>query len=132
MPPDGKGPGRPVKHYAYTQEECENAPVKGDSVQDANLALKLIKGFCGKSIEEGEPPRGKDYQLLYVVIVQVYGTHRDVTHYRPTYHKFAGCPLNVIEDMMDVYAAIKKMIRELRKDYLADKAAKAAKREAAK
>ena len=32
MPPDGKGPGRPMKHYAYTQEECEDAPVKGDSV----------------------------------------------------------------------------------------------------
>lgn len=69
---------------------------------------------------------------MYVIAVQIYGTHRNVTHYRATDRKFNGCPLNVIEDMMAIYAAIKRALRDCRKGYLADKAAKAAKREAAK
>lgn len=131
MPPDGKEPGRPVQRYAYTQKECDDAPVKGDSVQDANLALRIIKGFCGDSIKESMPPRGKEYQPLYVIAVQIYGTHRDVTHYRTTYHKFNGCPLNVIEDMMDIYATVKRSLRDCRKDYLDAKAEKKARKASA-
>jgi hypothetical protein len=111
MPPENGM--REVKRFAYTLEESRETPesVRGDSLQDANHALEIVKKFSGASITEGMPPRGDGYTPMYVVQVQVSGTHKKHSHYRSAYHKFDGCPLNVIADMMDIYGNIRKVLR---------------------
>ena len=50
---------------------------------------------------------------MYIIQIKVFDTHKTHARYAVSYQKFNGCPLNVIEDMMKIYARIKKNLREL-------------------
>ena len=114
MPPENGM--REVKRFAYTLEESKETPesVRGDSLQDANHALDIVKQITGASIIEGVPPKGGAYTPMYVIQIQVSGTHKKHSHYRTEYHKFNGCPLNVIADMMDIYAEVRSILKGAR------------------
>lgn len=114
MPQEGMY--REVKRFAYTQEESNDLN-GGDSVRDANQALKIVKQITGYSITVGMPPRGKEYQPLYVIQIQVSNTHKMYSSYRVAYRKFNGCPVVASEDMMEIHAAIKKVLRNAMADY---------------
>lgn len=123
MPPeettDRKGRivrSRPVKTFAYVRRETEGERVD-DTVQSANHALQIVRRICGDAITEGEPPKGEGHTPLFTVQLQVSNTHRRVSSYRAAYRKMEGkCPLPVIEMMMDVYHAIKRVLRAARED----------------
>lgn len=116
---------RQLLRYAYTHEEAA-AENRTDSVLDANHALDIAHRLCGDAIREGEPPREQGYTPLYVVQLQISDTHRKHSSYRCAYRKFDGCPMHAIEDMMEIYAAIKRVLRSARAE---SKKAKAAKKE---
>ena len=44
------------------------------------------------------------------------GPRQKITRYRTGYHKFDGCPLAAIGYMMDIYAAIRKILKNSRKE----------------
>lgn len=113
MPP--KDGYREIARYAYTKEETIESE-RTDSVQDANHALQIVKKLCGEAIREGEPPRGKEYQDLWVIQLQVTRTHKKSSNYRVAYHKHNGCQLVAIEDMMEIYAAINECCEMPSKD----------------
>lgn len=118
---------RPVKVFAYVRREAEGERVD-DSVQSANHALQIVRRLCGDAIEEGEPPKGEGHTPLFTVQIQVSNTHRHVSSYRAAYQKLDGkCPLPVIGMMMDIYHAIKRVMRQARDGLRAEKAAKKAK-----
>lgn len=124
MPPedsaDEKGRlvrSRPVRTFAYVRRESDGERVD-DSVQSANHALQIVRRICGDAITEGEPPKGEGHTPLFTVQLQVSNTHRRVSSYRAAYRKLEGkTPLAVIKMMMDIYHAIKRVLRSAR-EYL--------------
>lgn len=108
---------REVKRYAYRQKEGPNAVNPGDSLRDANHALEIIKQIIGDGIIESTPPRGPDYLPLFLIQLQVSNSHKMYSSYRLDYRKLNGCPLNVIADMMDIHATIRRVLRRGLEDY---------------
>lgn len=115
MPQDERG--RRVKLYAYTAESPNG---RGDRVQDANLALEIVKSVSGPAedakegddyIIEAHPPRGKEYQRLFEIVVTVENTHKEVSRQTADYHRFDGCPACVSKEMMGIYAMVRKVLR---------------------
>lgn len=111
---------RPVRMFAHTREEAEEEN-RADTVRDANHALQIVKRLCGGTIAEGEPPRENVIQL-WTIQLQVSGTRRAHSCYRVAYHKFNGCPLPHVSLMMEIYHAIKRVLRECREDYRREQA----------
>ena len=66
---------------------------------------------------------------MWIVQISVIGTRQKITRYRTGYHKFAGCPLAAIGYMMDIYEAIRRILKrsrnELREERKASKDNKA-------
>ena len=120
---------RPLRLHAYTREEAD-AENRADTVRDANHALQIVKRLCGGdgAIAEGRPPAGA--RLMWTVQIQISGTRRGRTNGRAAYHKESGCRLVDIDYMMEIYHAVKRVLRECRVDYRREREAKRAKREA--
>ena len=53
---------------------------------------------------------------MWIGQISVLGTRQKITHYRTGYHKFDGCPLEAIGYMMDIHAAIRKILKSSRKE----------------
>lgn len=115
MPP--KGNKREVKRFVWSHAES-NEDNRHDGVYDANHALLIVQKLTKDSTAyiQGEAPVNKDHQWLWLVSIQVSNTHRDHASYKVDYHKFPGCPLVCIEDMMQIYGGFRKLIRESVKD----------------
>ena len=114
--------GRPVQLYAYTREEADEER-RADSVRDCNHALAIVRRLVGGNIVEGRAPTG-DVRRLWTVQLQVSNTRRGHSSYRAAYHKEAGCPLPQIDYMMEIYHAVKRVLRECRDDMRREKEAK--------
>lgn len=124
MPLEPGEHSRAVNLYAYQREEL---PGEGgdDSVQCANHAMEIIDRLTGSDVIIKErPPCGGDYRPLWQVEIQTMNVHRNTAIYRADYHKFPGCPMNAIELMMAVYAAVRRVLKEARMDMRARKAKK--------
>ena len=129
LPPFPEAPSvRPVRMFAHTREEADEEN-RADTVRDANHALQIVKRLCGGVITEGEPPR-ENVVSLWTIQLQVSGTRRAHSCYRVAYHKFNGCPLPHIDMMMEIYHAVKRVLRECREDYRRAKDEKKARRKA--
>ncbi len=117
MPPKWHGLRRyrDVEVFAYCREEREGE-LGDDSIQSANHALRLVKIVTGRNITEGEPPRTEGHTPMYVIEIQVTEVHRDTASYRVKYQKFDGCPLHVIKNMMEIHAAVKRVVRRIHKE----------------
>ena len=112
---------RPLRLFAYTREEAA-AENRADTVRDANHALQIVGRLCGGegAITEGRPPEGA--KLMWTVQIQISGTRRGHSSYRAAYHKESGCRLVDIDFMMEIYHAVKRVLRECREDYRRAKA----------
>lgn len=133
MPPDELG-RRKAQLYAYTRESGDG---RGDRVQDANVALSIIKELALPD-ENGEvaiidamPPRGEEYQPLWEIFITVENTHKDISRQTADYRKFDGCPVSASIAMMDIYAEVRRALRKGLNGYRKMKAAKKAKAGAA-
>jgi hypothetical protein len=117
MPWKRQGPRRirDVDIFAYCREERPGEHGDG-SVQSANHALHLVKIVTSRNMIEAEPPRTPDHEPMFLIEIQVFGVHRDTASYRVAYQKFAGCPMHIIEYMMDYYARIKRVVRKVNKE----------------
>ena len=120
LPPEPGADVRDTNLYAYLREELPGEG-DGDRVSDANHALGIVKKLGGKLILDGVPPRGVGYSPLWQVEIQISDTHKNSSKYRARYHKENGCPLNAIAYMMEVYGAVKKVLREALNDMRARK-----------
>lgn len=103
--------------FCYSREEFEGEGGE-DSVQVANHTLQIVDKLTegGGTITKGEPPRGAEYQPLWRVEIQVVSAHRVTASYRADYRKEPGCPTNAVGLMMDVYRAVKRVMKAARKD----------------
>lgn len=99
---------RDVDIFAYCREERPGEHGDG-SVQSANHALRLVKIITSRD-------RTPDHEPMFLIEIQVFGVHRDTASYRVAYQKFAGCPMHIIEYMMDYYARIKRVVRNVNKE----------------
>lgn len=127
---DGRRRIRPIRVFAYTRVESDGER-RDDSVQSSNHALQIVRRICGDAITEGEPPNDGVCMRLFTVQMQVCDTHRKVSSYRVAYKRLAGnCPAPCSEMMMDIYHAIKRVMREARDDLKARRAAQVAVRKA--
>lgn len=97
--------------YAYPLNERGDA----DTVRDANHALDIVRklaGDGGQYFKEGTPP--KDARRLFSVWMQISNTHKGTSRYHADYQRLPGCPQSVAGAMMDIYRAIKSVLRESR------------------
>ena len=65
---------------------------------------------------------------MWTVQIQISGTRRGHSSYRAAYHKEDGCRLCDIDFMMEIYHAVKRVLRECREDYRREREAKRARR----
>lgn len=114
---------RPIRIFAYVRPESDGERLD-DSVQSSNHALQIVRKLCGDAITDGEPPNDGVCARLFTVQLQVSNTHRRTSSYRVAYRRLGNCPLPCIEMMMDIYRAIKRVIRSARDDLRAERAAK--------
>ena len=126
-PADAKGI-RSIVPYVYTSQDERETP---SEVRDANHAREIVCHLCvpGAVFVDAKPPRGEGYDPMLIVQVSVLGTRQKITRYRTGYHKFDGCPLAAIGYMMDIHAAIRRILKrsrnELREERKASKDNKA-------
>lgn len=106
---------REIVPYVYTSTDSRETP---SEVRDANHAREIVKRLCVPEsvFVDAEPPRGEGYDPMWIVQISVLGTRQKVTRYRTGYHKFDGCPLAAIGYMMDIHAAIRKILKNSRKE----------------
>ena len=114
QPADANGI-RSIVPYVYTMEDDRATP---SEVRDANHAREIVCHLCvpGAVFVDAKPPRGDGYEPMWIVQISVLGTRQKITRYRTGYHKFDGCPLAAIGYMMDIYAAIRKILKNSRKE----------------
>lgn len=111
MPPDAEGT-REVRLFASVGSHDERSD--DTDVRDANHAVEIVRSLCGDGISEGAPPKGA--ARLWVVTIRVDGSRRGRSSYRCEYRRFAGCPLNCVGEMMDVYRELKRLLRRAGKE----------------
>lgn len=113
-PADANGV-REIVPYVYTSQDCRATP---SEVRDANHAREIVRRLCVPEsvFVDAEPPRGTGYDPMWIVQVSVLGTRQKITRYRTGYHKFDGCPLAAIGYMMDIHAAIRRILKSSRKE----------------
>ena len=114
QPADANGI-RAIVPYVYTSTDSRETP---SEVRDANHAREIVRRLCipESVFVDAEPPRGEGYDPMWIVQISVLGTRQKVTRYRTGYHKFDGCPLAAIGYMMDIHAAIRKILKNSRKE----------------
>lgn len=106
---------REIVPYVYTSQDDRETP---SEVRDANHAREIVKRLCipESVFVDSEPPRGDGYDPMWIVQISVLGTRQKITRYRTGYHKYDGCPLAAIGYMMDIHAAIRKILKNSRKE----------------
>lgn len=121
-PADANGV-REIVPYVYTSQGCRATP---SEVRDANHAREIVRRLCvpDSVFVDAEPPRSSGHDPMWIVQVSVLGTRQKITRYRVAYHKFDGCPLSAIGWMMDIYHAIKRILKSSRKELEAERNAK--------
>ena len=114
---------RSIVPYVYTSADERETP---SEVRDANHAREIVRRLCipESVFVDAEPPRGDGYDPMWIVQISVLGTRQKVTRYRTGYHKFDGCPLAAIGYMMDIHAAIRKILKNSRKELEKERKAK--------
>ncbi len=114
QPADANGI-REIVPYVYTSADSRETP---SEVRDANHAREIVRRLCipESVFVDAEPPRGEGYDPMWIVQVSVLNTRNKITTYRTGYHKYDGCPLAAIGYMMDIYAAIRKILKNSRKE----------------
>lgn len=114
-PPDAKG-ARPVVLYSYMKEE-ETPRFPECEMRDARHAAHIVKTLCSRDkMVDGEPPRKGDVFPLWEVALRVSGTRAGTSRYAVSYSRRNGCPLNATGLMMDIYHAVKRILRRARKE----------------
>ena len=102
---------REIKMYCYASED--RRPTSSE-VRDARMAHDLVRrlteGDDGFFID-ATPPRGHGYSPMWIVQISVANSRRGTAGYRVGYHKYNGCPLAAIDYMMEIYRAIKRIIK---------------------
>ena len=135
MPPEQGGCA--VQLFSYTRTEVDGE-TKDDSVQSSNHALQIVDSLCRNDknhqdgaavIKKGEPPRTPGHTPLWIIQIQVRNTHKGVSSYHADFSKFAGCPNDCAEYMMDIFGTVKGVLRRARNDLRARRAEKKAKKE---
>lgn len=106
---------RSIVPYVYTSTDSRETP---SEVRDANHAREIVRRLCipESVFVDAEPPREKGYDPMWIVQVSVLNTRNKITTYRTGYHKYDGCPLAVIGYMMDIHAAIRKILKNSRRE----------------
>lgn len=106
---------REIVPYVYTSTDDRETP---SEVRDANHAREIVCHLCipESVFVDAEPPRGDGYDPMWIVQISVLGTRQKITRYRTGYHKYDGCPLAAIGYMMDIHAAIRKILKNSRKE----------------
>ena len=106
---------REIVPYVYTSQDERETP---SEVRDANHAREIVCHLCipESVFVDAEPPRGDGYDPMWIVQISVLGTRQKITRYRTCYHKYDGCPLAAIGYMMDIHAAIRKILKNSRKE----------------
>ena len=113
-PPDANV-ARPVILYAYTREE-EAPRFPECELRDARHALSIVKSLCSRDrMTDGEPPRSGDVMPLWEVSLRVCETRAGTSRYAVSYSRRNGCPLNATGLMMDIYHAIKRILKKARR-----------------
>ena len=114
QPADANGI-REIVPYVYTSQDSRETH---SEVRDANHAREIVRRLClpDSVFVDAEPPRGDGYDPMWIVQISVLGTRQKVTRYRTGYHKYDGCPLAAIGYMMDIHAAIRKILKNSRKE----------------
>lgn len=115
MPPDGHGM-REVRLFAYSVRD-EGAT--DTDLRDGNHSREIISRICGDGITAGVPP--KEAWTLWRVFIRVGKSRRGAAVYSCDYRKFLGCPLSCAAEMMDVYAEIKRVLRNAKKELQQEK-----------
>lgn len=114
-------PDRHVQLYAYTREESFGGESRCDnSVRSANHALEIVDRLCvkdesGQAIVRGRPPA--DCPPLWFIGIRVSNARKLHSCYQADYHKEPGCPNVAAEYMMEIYGAVKKVLRGARGAY---------------
>lgn len=121
---------RDVQKFAYLREEVPGES-GGDGVRDANHAHEILRLISRGPIVGSEPPRTPGHDSLFLVEIQVLGSRRTKSSYRCAYQRFNGCPAEVSEDMMNIFAAIKRVVRNCYKAIRQDEKARRARRSVA-
>lgn len=113
-PADADG-NRAIVPYVYTSADERETP---SEVRDANHAREIVRRLCVPEsvFVDAEPPRSEGYDPMWIVQVSVLNTRNKITTYRTGYHKYNGCPLAAIGYMMDIHAAIRKILKNSRKE----------------
>ena len=106
---------REIVPYVYTSTDSRETP---SEVRDANHAREIVRRLCVPEsvFVDSEPPREKGYDPMWIVQISVLGTRQKITRYRTGYHKYDGCPLSAIGFMMDIHAAIRRILKSSRKE----------------
>ena len=106
---------REIVPYVYTSTDDRETP---SEVRDANHAREIVRRLCipESVFVDSEPPREKGYDPMWIVQISVLGTRQKITRYRTGYHKYDGCPLAAIGYMMDIHAAIRRILKSSRKE----------------
>lgn len=118
LPPDGKGFRRFAMH-CYTEEEPDTDLAGG--VRDHNHAEDIVNALTaregsgdGSFIAKGRAPKGA--QALWNIWMRVSSTRRGVSKYQLDYHKFPGCPVAASEEMMEIFALLRRHIKRAQRD----------------
>ena len=106
---------REIRPFVYTMSDGRETP---SEVRDANHAKQIVENLTTKDsvFIAGEPPRTPARDTMWVVQISVLATRHKFTHYRIGYKKFNGCPLSAIGWMMEIYHAIKRILKSSRKE----------------
>jgi len=97
--------GYHIRRYAYSPNEVGSGKVR-DAIYVNQLINRLTGGTGETSWVEGEPPVGM--MRLFDVLVDVQNHKKTDARYKVDYRKYTGCPLAVVADGMEIYAAIRK------------------------
>ena len=91
---------REIRPFVYTMSDGRETP---SEVRDANHAKQIVENLTTRD-------------TMWVVQISVLATRHKFTHYRIGYKKFNGCPLSAIGWMMEIYHAIKRILKSSRKE----------------
>ena len=105
-PPEPGSDRYTTKMYLYVDESEQGR------VFDANEALLGIRGALARGlegVEEGAPP--PEYTRLWDVYVRVSGiSRRSHGHYSVDYYRHTACPAGCVQDMMGLYASLRRAL----------------------
>lgn len=109
MPPEDGC--REIQLFAYTQED-DSETDSSTSLRSARHAEQIKNLITGNAIRDAVPPRDENHTPLFAVSIRVLNTRGKTSGYVANYTKFDGCPLNATRQMMDIYRAVNRNLRE--------------------